>query len=200
MLLRSCATQAAHRTGLCYQCGPAAPLNGLSICGQTCVDESSDINHCGSCGKVCTGDACNAPVCSGGTCSTTPTSGGSCTTASGVTGTCQSGMCDICAGTTPGSAQCSADNPCPSGLVCVNGGCFQDCTATFSCSSCIGDCFCHYTTDGNAFFCRDTDYYIGNCESDADCPQGSICDANIYNGDYSANLCTRPCPTYQPAS
>ena len=44
-----------------------------SICGDACVDTSSDTSHCGECGVVCpTGASDQLPVCVNGTCDFTP--------------------------------------------------------------------------------------------------------------------------------
>src|SRR5262249_19665421 len=42
-------------------CGPRA-TSATTLCGSTCIDTSSDPNHCGGCGAVCQGD------CVGGQC------------------------------------------------------------------------------------------------------------------------------------
>jgi hypothetical protein len=59
-----CVSDAAHGTGLCYQCGPAAPGTSLTLCGTTCVDTSNDVTNCGGCGHVCpTGETCTNGQC-----------------------------------------------------------------------------------------------------------------------------------------
>jgi hypothetical protein len=70
-----CVSDAAHGTGICYQCGPAAANTGLALCGQTCVNEQADNNNCGACGNVCTSPANGSSTCSAGGCVVTCNSG-----------------------------------------------------------------------------------------------------------------------------
>lgn len=48
----TCISDAAHGTGLCYTCGPAAPANHPPLCGQVC---------CAS-GQVCQNRQCVTPT------------------------------------------------------------------------------------------------------------------------------------------
>lgn len=111
------------------------------------------------------------------------------------TDTCQGGTCaPACVAPPLGTASCHNDGDCDAGQVCRHGGCFVDCTASGSCSQACADCQCEKSTDDSTLVCTDDGFGIGGCHSDADCPLGAICDRFIVNGDYSAHLCTRPCP------
>jgi hypothetical protein len=83
-----CSSDAAHGTGICYQCGPAAPAGHPDLCsvagiGPTCcpstapnccrgqcVDLASDTSNCGMCGNGCSGptNGNGHAVCNQGTC------------------------------------------------------------------------------------------------------------------------------------
>ena len=64
-LTGQCTSAAAQGGGACFACGPAAPAgNGLTLCGQSCVNESTDPNNCGACGNVCSGGQCTNGSCS----------------------------------------------------------------------------------------------------------------------------------------
>lgn len=66
-----CTSQAAHGTGMCYTCGPAAPAgNGMALCGTACVNLAGDPNNCNACGNVCNSTNGTA-TCSGGVCGIT---------------------------------------------------------------------------------------------------------------------------------
>jgi hypothetical protein len=49
-----------------FQCAPFCPPE-LSDCGGTCVDESTDPDNCGACGKICPSGFCAAGKCQGTT-------------------------------------------------------------------------------------------------------------------------------------
>jgi hypothetical protein len=49
--------------GQCRACPP-----GTSVCGNTCVNRQTDVNHCGACGNVCPARPNATAVCSGGQC------------------------------------------------------------------------------------------------------------------------------------
>ncbi|TGO54350.1 hypothetical protein BOTNAR_0270g00070 [Botryotinia narcissicola] len=63
----ACTSQAAHRTGLCYTCGPLAANPAQELCSGTCVDTSISGANCGSCGNSygssdCVGGVCAQPT------------------------------------------------------------------------------------------------------------------------------------------
>jgi hypothetical protein len=88
-----CISAAAHGTGLCYGCGPAAPASHADVCGNfggprfccsadtpnccngTCVNTQTDVNNCGVCGKTCASDE----TCCSGTCANLMTDPQHCT-------------------------------------------------------------------------------------------------------------------------
>lgn len=47
----------------CTACG-----SGLVLCDGDCVNLASDLDHCGACGRVCSGTATDPATCSGGAC------------------------------------------------------------------------------------------------------------------------------------
>jgi hypothetical protein len=99
-------------------CGP-----GLSLCAASCVNEQSDPNHCGSCGKQCPAVAGATPTCSpGGTC--------------GFTCNANNHLCGgACVNEQTDPANCGACvHVCTAGQACVSGQCV--CNAT----SCPGGC------------------------------------------------------------
>jgi Cys-rich repeat protein len=170
--------------------------DGTTDCGGACVDPATTEN-CLECGNVCSGgDVCNEPVCTDDGCGLASINeGDSCGSGFEV---CTNGACEApyCSGDRPGVAMCASNADCGAGEVCQNGGCFVLCASdgAFCTSGCAGsNCLCHGTRNGDALACRDMDYGVGPCNSNADCPAGSVCDRSIGNG-LGQNLCTRPCP------
>jgi hypothetical protein len=99
-----CISDAAHHTGLCYSCGPAAPSNHPPLCGQVCC---TCVN--GTCYQPCSGQSCGSLEfgCNGNS---------SCacyTTVEGV------GFCSL---PQPCTVQigCTSSTECPFGWACAN--------------------------------------------------------------------------------
>lgn len=127
-----CTSQAAHRTGLCYQCGPAAPAGHPLSCGQTC----------------CPAPPANASAtCTNGTCGFSCNNGyqlcnGTCISSSDCCGGCPSG--DTCVN---GQCVCVTPAPPPTGpdsltCTCQDGSQVTVC-ATLDCfSSAAQDAIC----------------------------------------------------------
>jgi hypothetical protein len=110
-----CVSDAAHHTGICFECGPAAPEGHPPLCGQVCC----------AAGQVCQDGTCITPnVCTTGfTCGSTTVCGSnesfSCfcfETTEGV-GPCSSDF--FCAGATA----CTTSGDCPTGEVCTTNTC-----------------------------------------------------------------------------
>ena len=148
-----CIRDAAHGTGLCHQCGSAAPS---SIC---CTRNSS-----GFCSSY-SGAQCPCPsgqTCQNGTCVTPCTANG---------GTC-SGNTDCCAG------NCSNGVCCASGQVGLsNGSCVTPCSSLGqdTCSGPCGTGFCSPDASGAIYCLTSTVPSNGACISDRDCPKGYFC-------------------------
>jgi len=129
-----CVSDAAHGTGLCFECGPAAPPDtGRVLCGQVCCE--TDAVCCdGTCcdvGDTCEEGTCVSPnVCSGThTCGTSPPCdpcgplGGSfCFDTTEGTACVENFICG-------GAPTCTTSADCPSGSVCTI-------------HTCCGDGFC----------------------------------------------------------
>jgi hypothetical protein len=139
----ACTSDAAHGTGLCYQCGPAAPAgNGLQFCGGACIPLCTALDQCHAAGvcdpstRACTnpaqpdgtacddGNACTFfAFCDGGVC----VGGGSllCTSSDPcqLDGTCDpaTGQCTFPAA--PDGTACDDGDPATCGDVCTGGTC-----------------------------------------------------------------------------
>jgi len=96
--------------------------NGLSYCGETCIDTSFDPAHCGACDITCpSGELCSLSQCS----------------TECLGGTRQCGT--RCVDTQNDPAHCGAcDAACASGQVCVSGSCATLCDNGLV--NCSGDC------------------------------------------------------------
>lgn len=121
---------------------------GHVACGDVCIDPTSDVNNCGSCGNVCpAGQAGDVAACVAGVCAVTPAC------SSGLT-LCNSGCVDL----TSDHGNCGGcDNMCGTDrirtdLVCAGGqcvcpadmiacgGCFDPATSKLNCGSCGHAC------------------------------------------------------------
>jgi hypothetical protein len=96
-----CTSDAAHGTGICYECGPKAPPNnGLTLCGQKCVNPKTDPNNCGACGHACAAPTGGTATCTAGGCSSTCPAG-DLVCPGGTSGVCTANPNGNFAGATP---------------------------------------------------------------------------------------------------
>ena len=160
--------------------------------GRTCAAGDSAA-QCGTGGVAC--QACaTGQRCVNGACV--------CDTSSGCSGCCAGGSC-----VPPGqqtTQQCGSNGAacaeCGTGLTCLNGGCFKTCSVNNLFGPCGTGCTtCHCdqaNADDGPLVCVDQDFHVGECDSDADCPAGTVCDRSIVRSNANAgdHLCVRPCP------
>jgi hypothetical protein len=107
------------------RCGPACIKSGTTLCGDDCVDLSTDMSNCGSCGNACTTFLPNAL-------------GSECTEGKCVLSGCKPGYGD-CDGTTGNGCEASfrtdvnncgsCGTRCPSGQLCYNTLCREPVTS-----------------------------------------------------------------------
>jgi hypothetical protein len=170
---------------------PCTP--GLSLCGDTCFDFLTDVNHCGDCTTKCaTGEVCSAGDCAagcvGGLAECTPT--GSTT--------------KICVDTATDENHCSRCNtPCAPGTICEGSQCVVDCGTKTRCGTLCVDT----TTD---------DTHCGNCTTNCTALGGQVCSGstckpnctppfvacgltciNPLTDDKNCNGCGKPCTATQ---
>jgi hypothetical protein len=134
-----------------------ACTNGWASCGGSCLDTTSDILNCGSCGNDCASDAC-AP---GGSCINSMCQGGAPLDCSYlddgqcVVGMCQSGSC--IASSAPVNTPCNDLNTCTGNDVCSSSGTCGGTTIT-SCISADGCCpvTCNSSNDSDCTGCTST--------------------------------------------
>lgn len=97
----SCGAGEACDSGVC-RCGSGPSCSaGQACCDGTCQSLST-INHCGACGRTCTG---TSPACCGGTCVDTDRDGSHC-------GECDNGCSNTSDGCTGGACTCGGGPAC----------------------------------------------------------------------------------------
>ena len=173
----SCGTCGA--TYICDASGSCICSAGLTECGSSCVDTSSDPSNCGRCGTICGLDE----TCVDGSCTSTCTpscAGRVCGDdgCGGICGTCPAdrscvagGVCACNVGTTECAGVCVSTSSDPNNC----GDCDVTCAADETCvsgvctSSCVPDCAGRECgDDGCASLC-------GTCAADRTCDPVGIC-------------------------
>jgi hypothetical protein len=159
-----CVSDAAHGTGLYYQChgNPANVCQSAS--GVSCPDYTSDVTNCGSCGTVCP----DGQPCLSGTCG--------CGFNQTLCGTTCVNQCDQEFGQVLNPTTCQCE--CPAGTVTLQtGACLQSCTTDSDCGP-YG--VCDMTTEGQQV-CSDRGIltFCSPCTSSAGCQSGCFAD-NAY--------------------
>lgn len=186
-------TQATDGGPVVTDSGPGcAP--GLTLCGDTCVDELADNAHCGTCTTVCTG----TDVCTGGTCA--PPCG------PGLSACTSTGNVKVCVDTTLDENNCGAcGKACPSGTVCDGSTCLVDCGTLVRCGA---QCIDTTTDDTHCGDCNT------NCKSISQVCSGSVCKpscttpfvacgntcVDTTKDDTNCGGCGKPCPAKQGCS
>jgi hypothetical protein len=148
---------------------PVTCADGTTACGGVCVDTTTDLLHCGECGKAC-GDG---QTCVGSACST-PQPAPECAADGdpcGTAGTCCGGGC---VDASSDSAHCgSACEACGDGQACCDGAC----TAISEREHC-GGCNVQCSEDESCCStgCTDTSVDPQNCgECGSPCAAGTLC-------------------------
>jgi hypothetical protein len=152
---------------------------GQTNCSGTCVNLSSDLANCGSCGNACPGVPNGVPVCIGGGCDiecalAADPCGGECC---GDGEFCEADTCVSCLAT---GAECASEFECCSGLCDVySGQCIECAGAADPCGgTCCGEGeFCEAET---CVACREDG---AECASEFECCSG-FCDT--YNNQCSS--------------
>lgn len=189
---------------------------GLSDCGNRCVDTTSSVSDCGVCGHAClAGETCSAGVCGcpvvgdsscpGVGCvalDTDVNNCGSCGSGCTLGQTCADGACacpsaaapDFCQGTGCVTLQADAQNcgacgvACAAGMVCNQG----ECSCPAGTKSCDGACVDLQLDEANCGECGQA------CGLQQACIQGScgcntggytVCDADCFNLTSDAAHC-----------
>lgn len=129
-----CAASCAKQVSVADLCG-----EGLTQCGEACVDPQSDVDNCGGCGNACPEDA----GCASGTCVAICEAG--LTSCDGICVDTQTDgdHCGGCGFACPDSAPCTEGvclAPCPDGLLVCDGGCVDATTDVLNCGACGNVC------------------------------------------------------------
>ena len=200
-------------TSLCFHIGCSTPpcgesTNGITLCGETCTNLETDVNHCGSCNTKCkAGELCKAGKCQlncqdsqtecNGSCVDTKTNAshcGSCGTSCKTGELCVNGSCAIqCK---DGQTDCSGT--CVDTQTDINhcGSCGSTCNAGEACTAgkCEKRCPTELTKCGDA--CVDTKTSRANCGAcGTACKDGEVCSAGTCALSCQASLteCNKTC-------
>ncbi|HKP56592.1 MAG TPA: hypothetical protein VJV78_07730 [Polyangiales bacterium] len=175
---------------------PPAGCGTGSMCDGTCVDTSSDVAHCGGCGRQCTDSEHGSAACDGGVCSLTCSEGyapcgdgcyllesdplhcGACTVScgdpEGGLGVCESGTCGMrcLAGFILCNGKCvRADEPAHCGK------CTTACQADQSCAggTCVRACPAGTVDCGRSCVdLKSEPKHCGSCDKACGAPAGAL--------------------------
>lgn len=166
------------------------PSSAPRLCDYTCVNVSTDPNHCGGCASACpTGATCQNGAClcpqgtmqCGNACVDTSSDSNNCGTcghvcASGqscVAGSCASSCSPDCTGKVCGDDGCGGScGACP-GANCV-GSTFQ---AAATCSADGTTCIPGTTMNCDPYNCSQNGTCLTTCAGDFDCEAGNCCES-----------------------
>jgi len=173
--------------------------NGQSCCGGFCIDTSTDVRNCKTCGNVCKGSG--SQECCGGTCTdvlSTTTSCGTCETSCSTTNdspSCAAGACVFAC--SPGFCHTdTANDGCttPSNSLHVCGSCFNDCSVAVLNASGVGcdGAACTYTTCNFGY--GDCDGKASNgCECKCGGDSQTCCPGSVCHNGTTCNTATNRC-------
>lgn len=182
-----CKSEAAKGRGVCYECGPQASSDStLSLCGTTCVEQSSDANNCNACGNICSG---TTAACCDSSCTDLNTDRDNCGRCGKVCDSgeaCQDGSC------------VAGDASCPQGRTLCDTSCVELSTDVSNCNDCNNACqgtspACCEST------CRDLSNDANNCNACGNICSGTspaCCDstcADLSNDAQNCGQCGKSC-------
>lgn len=196
---KACNTGEICAVNTCIPATQPCP-NGLTKCGDACVDVQSTSSACGSCDTKCgTGQACSAGKCG---CPTGKSAcGNSCVDVTSSALNC--GMCGktCTAGQTCQSGQCKCaeatdivcDNACTDAKTDVNhcGDCATKCMGGLPCTD--GKCQCptgETLCDGKCVSTDSTAQHCGGCGMP--CPMGESCQVGKCSGAFGDSCTAKP--------
>jgi hypothetical protein len=192
-----CKSNAAHMMGICFACGPSAPVGhgpvcgpqgnpvccmpGESCCGSVCTNLRVDQLNCGVCGRVCP----TGTICLNGMCIACP---------SGTTvcdGLCvdlanDPVNCGSCGKVCPNSAPFCVGGTCscPLGFISCNGTCVNTATDVRNCGSCGVAC-------ANGSVCFDGTCVLTCPPGSTNCSRGCVDTAiDAFNCGACGNVCS----------
>lgn len=186
---KTCATSELCALGNCIPAAQGCP-QGLTACGDACVDVQTSAASCGACGMKCgAGQACSAGKCGcpagktacGNSCVDVTSSAlhcGSCEKTCTAGQTCQASQCK-CADAT----NIICDNACTDQKTDINhcGDCATKCTGGLPCTD--GKCACPTGETLCNGMCVSTDSTAAHCGGcGMACPMGESCQAGKCSG------------------
>ncbi len=170
--------------------------SGMTDCGGTCVDLSTDRDHCGACGTACAiHEICSAGACyrrcdpgegfCDGACRhiiDDPAYCGDCTTSCASTEVCSLGVCR---------------SDCDAGLTDCSGSCRDLLTDPRSCGDCRYSCFRYFVTDATCSGGVCTIVSCGGYMADCDGDPTNGCEVDRRTDPENCGSCGTACSTGQ---